>query len=354
MPQRSLWREMMLISVPLALIGGVFGWGEWQKRFRTPTIALSIQLDTPKAITIGYSGYYGFEQSLFGWTAELKGGPRSGYHFGWNERVVAKTPRGPVVVWQLDALPNSWSLKGEQGSFGSFTSVSGNFFSYQGLNRAVQGRHYKLDQRMLPIDTQSLAWHGEIAAIPADNAEVWQAPLPHDMLERWSRMAGAALWQKTVALPFNQQISGPVIARQKKSNGRTEVEILSRQGNKRAFRRLIAFDGTKRRVLWTDDESSTGYCYSVGNGSASVARDGESFSFEIGRVPASWGEVVFLSDTVYDINKRAQTISSFFLNNKLKERELAAFEKQTGGYRVSRRLVLRQAPRNPVATATKH
>ena len=351
MSNRPLWREMALISLPLVFIGGLLGWGEWQKRFRTPTIALSVQLDKiwpPKAhvpTPIKGFGIRENEKMGFGWTAHLSGGPQSGYRFGWNERIIAKTPRGPIVVWKQNAPPKAWLTNAVSGSFAT-TDIKSTFSSSQGINLFIHAHRYAIDQTTLPVDTQTLEWRGEIAAIPSNDADLWQSPLSHEMLENWGQTQGAAKWQQTLTRPYNARRYGPVVLQKQEpirgnDKTKTSVRVLSRPQNRRTFQSVVAFDGTKRRTLWTQTQGSTGLCHSSSN---EIGYGGNKvlFSFDIRSIPIQWGQIIFLCDTVFDTNKRAPTLS--FSDDRLDERALDAFERKTGGYRVSRRLILRPMP----------
>ncbi|RYX86209.1 hypothetical protein EON83_03025 [bacterium] len=345
MSRRSFLREITLLCLPIALIGGIFGWGQWQKRLYTPNIELTVDMDFDgKLPTLAKPfGFSPDEKLSFGWVANLKGGPEPSYRFGWNERIIAKTRSGSVVVWKQNTAPKAWQLDAISGFYFT-TPVNCTFSSSQNLNRSTHSHRYEVDELALPLDTQNLEWQGEIVAIPSNNADIWQSPLPSTTLENWAQIDGAVKWQRNVALPYNPK--NPVIIRSQKSphlgsnNNEIKVEVLSRRLNRRAFRSLSTFDGKTKRVLWTDADSINTYCQSIGNGGYS-ARDGESLTFDLNRVPASWGEVTFLCDTVFDINKRAGIVPPSAA--KWTQKQLDAFEKKVGGYRVSRSLVLRPA-----------
>jgi hypothetical protein len=343
-----LGREVLLLCAPLLLVGGVFAWSQWQKRGRTPRVKMAIRgQDAGPAPDSGF-GSSPDETLRFNWSADLSGGPKSSYRFGWNEQIVATTRSGKVVVWRLNALPRGWMTNAVGGTHSS-GGVSLQFNSFLGLNRCIHDRQLDFDGTTLPLDTQKLEWRGEMVAIPSDDGEVWQSPLSSSALQGWRHMKGEAHWTGTFPLRLGSLIANPVVMRAQKSRepvpsskNEIEVEMLFRKSNRRVSRRLVAFDGSKRRVLWTEKDPSTFFRRSIGSGGYS-AREGETLGFDVGAVPQSWGEVALECDTVFDTSNRAPTASGE--ESRIGERELAQFQQRTGGLRVSRRLVLRSRPR---------
>ncbi len=343
-------REMLLLCAPIALFAaGIFGWSAWQKRERTPRIAISVQLQKPQPFR-DLGNAFGPDETLrFEWSADLKGGPKSNYRFGWNERIVAISPlHKRTVVWSLSAPPPAWTTDAVSGSY-SFGGAQVEANSASALNRCVHTRRFEFDITTLPLDTKRLEWRGEMVAIPFDSGEIYQTPMTPAALQKWRQIPGAASWKGTLPLSFDSSALNPVLIRSGKASepmanakNEIEVEILSRKGNRRAAHRLVAFDGRTRRVLWSDKDRHNAYCPSIGLGGY-PSRDGEIWNFEIGNIPAAWGEIAFECDTVFDIHRRAKTVSEY--KTQITPEELAQFERQTSGFRVSRRHVLRPMPK---------
>ncbi|RYX86208.1 hypothetical protein EON83_03020 [bacterium] len=351
MPSRSLARELTLLCLPVVLIGGLFGWDRWQKRFRTPTIALSVQLDKvwpPKNhVPTPIKGYGMSENERigFGWTAKLSGGPKAGYRLGWNESIIAHTPRGPIVAWQQDTTSKIWNSNLIEGEVSTGTTKS-RVATFQGNNKATHSHRYAIDQTTFPVDTQSLEWQSETVVIPIDDYGLYPRPLPRGELEGWAQMDGAATWKRTIPLPYNAQQYGPVMLQLQPpiwGSDKTliQVRVMSRLENRRECMRVVAMQGSQQRTLWTYSPIEFGICRSI---SHSLGYGGAKslFTFDIRKVPTEWGQIVFLCDTVFDTSNRASKVN---LPSKafLSEPALAAFEKKVTGYRVSRSLVLRPA-----------
>ncbi|HEX9998719.1 MAG TPA: hypothetical protein VGB45_16410 [Abditibacterium sp.] len=337
-----LGRELLLLSAPIVIIGGLFGWNTWQTRFRTPSIALSVQLQKPEPVRDLEMPFTPDETLHFGWKADVKGGPKSNYRFGWNEQIIATSRFAKrTVVWKLNSAPPGWQTSGVGGYFSS-GGAQVQFSSAQGLNRYIHSRRLSLNTtNILPLDTQKLEWRGEMVAVPSDEAQIWQSPLPSAELAKWRKIPGSVSWKGVLSLGQNSPTFDPVLLRSQKahnSKSGVEVEILSKRVNRRSLRRLVTFDGKTRRELWTDKDRFNSYCSGWGSGGYSK-RDGEHLYFEIGAIPAAWGEVSLECETVFDIHKRAPTASTD--TTKLGEKELLDWEKKFNGWRVSRRHVLR-------------
>ena len=364
--RKSFWREMALVSAPLLIVGSLWGWSAWQKRRRTPKIELTVRVleNTSSLADNFYSVDFG---QRLQWEASLKGGPQAGYRLGWNEQLVAQTARGPIVVWRLDqpggvwdtqikfdasTRKGAWKNNASSAAQGSGGGIS-QFYSGAGLNSAsVSGTH--LWQEIWPADTKSVEWRAEFVAIPSNSDELWYSPVAAANLQDWAKIKGAVTWKRTIPLKIPPRQLSPVLLLKQQTQPNSElfknyitVTVLPYQGNSRSFRRLVAFDGKIRRVLWTSAEQDNNRHYYVGGGSGFSNRRGDILSFDLGIVPASWGEVVFLCDTVFtfDPNAPAMVLTRPGPN----QNALAQFEKRWSGYRASDRLVLRadkqKAPR---------
>lgn len=360
MTKRLFWRELVLVGAPLLIVGGVLGWAHWIKRLRTPQVGLAVQFHKSQEADTSKFWENPNGTIKFDWKADLKGGPLSGYRFGWNERLVARTTRGAFVVWELKAPPKMWQTDAVAGSSiessvwkvspqgGAYTTteVNGTFSSDQSLNQCSHLKRYEIREDTLPVDTQSVEWQGEMAAIPADDADIWQSPLSSRRLRGWSSLEGMAAWRGTVRLPYSPQKSSPLLLRSwgvldppPKGRKMTQVEVWSRMGNKRAFQRLVAFDGKTRRVLWRGGDMFNKYLALVAGPSGYKPAERVTVSFDLNRVPVSWGEVSFVCDVVWDLSGRPYSFGAS--NMESSEEVLGTFQKKSGGYRVSRRLVLR-------------
>lgn len=350
--KQNFAREFALVCAPIFIIGGLFGWSAWQKRDRTPQIKLTVRTMAPtlkerrrEQLPLPFSP----DSTLrFRWDATLQGGPLSNYHFGWNERITALTPRGSLVVWQIKNQTKNWQIDAVNGTVNGIATKLRFSAGHNKNNLATHFHEYEIDENALPLDTRKLQWQDEIVAIPSDDANVWHQPCDAGLLRQWAKMPGAAHWKDTLDLPYSDAISGPVLMRSQKSEepnpgsvNEIKIEILLRQLNRRSFGRLVAFDGTNRRILWTSIDEWNGHKYWRSWGSTGApGRDGQTLAFDIGNVPATWGEIVFLNDVVFDVAGRGAIIGGT-RDEWLSEKALLAFEKQTGGFRVKRRLVLR-------------
>ena len=356
--KRSLARELALLCAPLLIVGGLFGWSAWQKRGRTPQIEMTVRSTVPtlqernsQRLPLPFTPDF---KSKFRWDATLQGGPLSNYRFGWNEKIVAETSRGRVTIWQLKNAPKGWQTDAVSGYNNGNVTEMRFTASHSSNNFATHFREYEVDENAIPIDTQTLRWQGEMVAIPSDEADVWHQPVNASTLQRWAEISGAAKWEGALDLLYDANISGPVLLRQEKrteadpsSINELEIQILLRQINRRSFRRLIAFDGTARRVLWTDGDEWNGHRYWTSWGTTGApGRDGETLAFDVGKVPNAWGEVVFLDDVVFDIAGRGAVVATG-KGEWVSQDLLDVFEQQTGGYRVKQRLVLRPRETTP-------
>lgn len=331
-------REVLLLCLPVLLVGSGFGWIKWQERFRTDRISLDVSFQTqlPK-----YIPEFSTDPPNFTWNTELRGGPKSNYHLGWNEKIIAITPRGKTTVWKHNKALSGWNVRAvggseNQGGVETFISTG------SGLNRLECLRRSEIDLNILPLDTQQLEWQVEVAAIPSDDSEIWHSPQSSSTLETWRNIRGSGYLKKSFAIAFDPKTQGPIkidMTRSKQHKSYVEISVSAREGIKRNFRRLVASDGKTRRTLWTDSDRLNKFCTSFGTSGKKFYKV-ETFGFDLTKAPASWGEITFVYDTVYDINKR--TFPLAFRNDEwVNEKELEAFEKRTGGMRLSKRIVVR-------------
>ena len=347
-----LGREILLLCAPIAILGAVFVWNTWQKRFRTPRIALSMRFDPTELPQKRKMPFSPDEKLRFAWSASLKGGPKSNYRFGWNEQIIATQFSGKrTIVWNWSASRPDWRLRSgwETNTIAATIGFGGaemQISTGQGLNQRAHHRRYEFDAKTLPLDTRQLEWRGEIVAIPSDDAQIWQSPMSSKQLEAWRAVPGAASWKGSRLLARDAAIFDPVLIRSQKSTepspdskSQIDVEILSKRVNRRASRRLVTFDGKTRRVLWTDKDRINIYCRSYGISSYPQLRNTRILGFDVGAIPTAWGEVALECETVFDLHKRAPVVPDFDAN--LSEKELLKWEKQFQGWRVSQRYVLR-------------
>lgn len=368
--KKSLWREMAFISAPLLIVASLWGWSAWQKRRRTPQITLNVRVVENSSPSGNNFYLQDFGQRLR-WEASLQGGPQDCYRLGWNEQLVAQTARGPIVVWQRDQPNGIWRTQTKSGaptrtgawqdyayniSQGNGKGIS-DFYSGAGLNSAfVSGTHSW--NEIWPADTKRVELRAEFVAIPSNSDQLWYSPVPAADLREWAKIKGAASWKRTISLKIEPRQLRPVLLLKQQTQpvakspwlkDYVDVTVIPYQGNSRSFRRLVAFDGKTRRILWTSAEQDSNRHYYVGGGSNSggFKRPSDLFTFDLGIVPASWGEVTFLCDTVFTFDPNAPAMVPTRIGPD--QNALAQFEKRWRGFRFSNRLILRadkqKAPR---------
>ncbi|HEX8834447.1 MAG TPA: hypothetical protein VF719_09615, partial [Abditibacteriaceae bacterium] len=188
-----LGREILLLCAPVALfLGGLAGWSAWQTRWRTPRVALSVKLQKPEPLHKLGIPYHPDETLRFGWIAILKGGPKSGYRFGWNEQIVAVSRLNKrTVVSNLSAPPPGWTTSAKS-SFYSFGGAQVSSASASGPYRGVLACRLGFNLATLPLDTKKLEWKGEMVTIPFDTGPIWQEPMTPAALQEWRQLPGAA------------------------------------------------------------------------------------------------------------------------------------------------------------------
>ena len=371
--RKSLGREIAIVSAPLVLVGGLLGWNAWRNRLRTPQIALKVttqQLGLPPTKDSVFRADFFMPRfgTRFDWTADVEGGPQAGYKFGWNEQIVAQTPRGPLVVWNRSAPIGVWdnrvasnalsgngvwktdATRAETQSNGVHSIVS---VSIEPNHARFQWEH-TIEQYIWPADTQSLEWRGEIVVIPDGNHTLWHSPQNSATLRNWASVGGAAHWKRTIPLKVDSRQLQPVLLLKQKHprqphskiKEQMDINVLTASSNWRTFRRLVAFDGKTRRTLWTNLDKKANI-YLIASGTTFGDRSGNLLAFDIGKIPPSWGEVTFLCDTVFNVYQPANPPRQG--SEALSAQNLMKFEQQMRGYRVSNRLILRadktKAPR---------
>ena len=366
--KRNFWREMALLSAPLLIVGSLWGWSAWQKRRRTPTVTMTVSVAQDASVLgetlSSYAPQFGHQLT---WNVKLAGGPRNNYRLGWNEQLVARTSRGPVIVWKRDQPTGLWQtqtrdgaprLKGKWRTDAQIADeISGtyasNFSAGAGLNSAWMNG-INLWREPWPADTQSVEWRAQFVAIPSDSDQLWYSPVPAATLREWAKIEGAATWKRAISLKIKPRNFAPVLLWKQKTSplslytkGYVDVGVRTHFGNWRTLRRLTGFNGKMRRTLWTSADKG-GNLYYRGGGSSSgtrLMRQGDIYTFDMGEIPPAWGEVTFLCDTVFVFDPQAPVRA--WSNLQLDPNALTQFEKRWNGYRASDRLVLRADKKAP-------
>ena len=121
----------------------------------------------------------------------------------------------------------------------------------------------------------------------------------------------------------------------------TCVSARFRSNNKSISSRLVAFDGTKTRLLWSRPGKYTGdyWVFERGGGPTD-----EQF-FKLRDVPASWGELIYIVDAAFD---PIPSKTGGFTTTVVTPAEIERL-KQAGWIGVSRRLTVRKAGAKIVA-----
>lgn len=315
-------REMILLCAPILLSAGAFFILRRAPKDPNAKIALSL---TSLPSTLNTKRNAGI---AFAWQAKAVGGPKYGYRFGYRQQIVAVTTKGETVVFaepRGNLVVNSSSMGSSNQTPGKDASIS---------------RDTRVDDEHVPLTTKRLEWRGEIVAVPLEEGVI-SAPAVAAQLQKWATMTGAARVVKTFPIAFDARKNAikecllePVNTTNASKGSDTCITTEVRRAARRVCRRLVAFDGKTKRVLWDDNAGGRNSYWQSSQSTGSMGWERENVLFRLRDVPREWGEIVWLYDVVFVDGKPDHDNQNASLGT------IDALER-AGGLRLSRRLVVR-------------
>lgn len=288
-------REFVFLCAPIALIGAGILVSRAINPPRDPNAKIVLSL------TRDANSFTMPKQLGFAWKARASGGPKDDYRFGFAQKLVASGRGQSQLLWS-DVAPLKAALTGVNTGVSSLTGAD-----FQEI-----GQNGSLSYDDLPVWTQKLEWQGEVVAVPQNSGtpgQKWGAVSPAK-LKQWAQEKGAARVVKTFEIPLDagkiqpiqKCVLEPVNASNAAKGADTCVTVSWRDARRKIFRRLVAFDGKTRRVLWSDPDGKE-LQKRIWQGEQ-VSGGGSLWQintlFQLRKVPASWGEISFLLDAVFD------------------------------------------------------
>lgn len=318
------------MCAPILLIGAIWLVPRLRHPSKDPNAVISLTVESKPSIQKNNPQHPTLN---FAWEATATGGPEYGYRIGFREKIVAITPSRRFVVYSNPPIFFS-SLGG--GSTGSSNS------SFNPGQSAITQHNLSMVADKVPLGAQ-LQWEGEIVAVPRREADYVVDYASAAQIAQWSRIKGAAHVKKTFVIPYETNQNAvwkfsqePVNATNAAQGVDTCIAVEARDLKRRVYPRLVAFDGKTRRVLWDYNESGRNSYWKgiLSEWRQPIKRD--VFLFQLAKVPASWGEITFLWDTVYS-DQLPETGEEYV--------DLGTIEKwkKAGGIGFSKRVVLRAA-----------
>jgi hypothetical protein len=270
----------------------------------------------------------------FAWDATAHGGPEWNYRIGYRQRIVASGRGRSQVMLDGSKVTPGFDLM-------VFSTRLDN-----GASKSLK-QEITLPVEQLPVWAEKFAWQGDIVAAPAsDRAAGNWGPVSPAELQALARTKGAARFTKSYPIPVSKSqldpirkcLIEPVNPHNAAAGADTCVTVRVINQSRKVFSRLIATDGKNARVLWWNGmEARTPYWITQqGTAQSPFAVWQTSELFQLKDVPASWGEISFLIDIVYDPKATGHAPSS--------NCDAATITKLKNGSWVhsSRRLILRK------------
>ena len=334
--KRFSLREFAFLCAPVAVVGAGFVGVQLLHPPRDPdaVIALDLAIVPNSQMSLVNSQNLGFN---FEWKAKAQGGPQDDIQLLYSQKLVALGNGRSQIVYQEPASPavpriNGFSSSGSGSSGDAFREISQNI---------------GIPHNALPTWTKRLEWRGDVVAVPLQSGvkNVSGVGLPATFATL-ARIKGAARASETFPVAFDVKKLGPLQKLQLETVSPTNaakgadtcVTTQFREGKRRVYARLVAFDGTQKRQLW-NDFSQLGERYWVagqGTGFSSIWRDSQLFKLR--DVPAQWGEIVYLVDAAFAPNP-GNTIGD---SQAVNAAEIARLKK-AGWLVFSKRLTVRRA-----------
>lgn len=243
--KRFFAREMLWLCAPILFLAVGVGVSRVLYPPKDPNakIQLKLSFPPPRKDSLSHQQRLHFSRKV-----EATGGPKYGYNLSYNEQIVAVSRGGETLLWSVPPV---------RGTKNNVSTVFGG--GYTPGVKSVDFVDFSIAASGVPLDTQKIEWRGDFVAQPREEGSV-SAAATTTQLDEWAQTRGAARSRKTVSLPFDANKNAipvcelqPLDAANAASGADVCVSLEIRGGGSfRAQRRLVAFDGKTRRVLWHD------------------------------------------------------------------------------------------------------
>ena len=224
-------------------------------------------------------------------------GPTEGIQFGFSQQVMATGYGNSLIVYSEPLLPTKtlpWNATYGAGGRPNGAFCSGNL---------------QLGSDELPVWVQKLEWQGDVVAVPR-HSSFSALPTAPRVLDSWAQTQGAAhIWKRFPILlnasklnPIQKCALESVNAQNAASGADTCVTVQWKNAKRQVSRRLEAFDGKTRRVLWIENAAHRNRYWKSEQtqGFLPGAVANNSLLFRLRDVPASWGKITFFIDAIFD------------------------------------------------------
>lgn len=346
-------REILFLCAPVAVIVAVLVGLQLRNPPRDPNsvIALSVTSVANPPTTLKKTTFN------FEWNAKAQGGPRNEIELLYAQQFVALNADGSrsQIIFQK---PNSRTAPNIQIIHAGQSDKSGPALEEQSQNIGIPYEN-------LPIWAKRVEWRGDFVALPLQsgqkNASGVGIPATFSTL---ARIKGAARVTKTFPVsfdakrirPFQQLKLVPVTLQQAIEGADTGVATELRNSPRKIHARLIAFDGTKTRQLWSNSNPADNawpnskYWVTRSFDFSSNFFQSNSQLFKLRDVPAQWGELIYVADAVFDPDPSKATMARGAYNyNTAAPADEIEHLKKAGWEYDSKRLIVRKAGATIVA-----
>ena len=327
---KKITREILWVCLPLFIVGG--GVVIDKALHPPPDPDAKIQLKVEQKSSSNQSD----REVFLAWEARVSDGPSLEFMPVYNQAIWAV---GKDWQSQLSAEPVLPKISATQVS-----SWGGGGWSPRGwdsVQTMIMSKEVSVPIEDIPWGTRKLEWRGNFAVAPSEKHQSQWLAVNAAKLRQIAQLPNAVSKSCSFSVPISPSQSGPIYYVKKANQQKDSVRVsyLLSEGTRVIYRRLVARDGKKQRLLWEDPNKNAATPYWSGEAEMGSlgATEENTIDFDLTGVSAK-EEIVFIIDAVYKRN--APPASTNPSQDEASLQTIEKLEKQ-GWYRESRAIVVK-------------